>query len=416
MTGIQTLYGTDETNLLAREFAALPGQRVERFSETVRQSATTAEILMRSLSHHTDEIATTHRERTSHTLTAWAKAGEALGKAVAGGKAFDLYADYLRDTAERSILFLDTLRERGDRLLAHEAAGCPPVLAYDYEVVIDGRTLPRPCNYQLLRIVPPDGMAVHDFKRPYVIVDPRAGHGAGIGGFKADSQVGVALKDGHPVYFVGFRRDPVPGQTIADIAEAEGTFVREVMRRHPDAPHPAVTGNCQGGWGVLLTVAAHPDLCGPVVLNGSPVDAWSGEVGKYPMRYNAGLLGGTWQPMFWSDIGGGVFDGANLVMNFEMLNPSRNYFKKYYDLYARVDTERPRFLDFERWWGGYFLLNEPEIRWIVSELFVGNRLVKNRAELEPGWPVDLKRVQAPIIVFASLGDNITPQVLTHRIA
>jgi len=34
--------------------------------------------------------------------------------------------------------------------------------------------------------------------------------------------------------------------------------------------------------------------------------------------------GGAWQPMFWSDFGGGVFDGAHPVMNFKMLHPSRS--------------------------------------------------------------------------------------------
>jgi len=28
--------------------------------------------------------------------------------------------------------------------------------------------------------------------------------------------------------------------------------------------------------------------------------------------------------MFWSDFGGGVFDGAHPVMNFKMLHPSRS--------------------------------------------------------------------------------------------
>jgi Protein of unknown function (DUF3141) len=45
-------------------------------------------------------------------------------------------------------------------------------------------------------------VAVDPTRRPYVIIDPRAGHGPGIGGFKDDSQVGVALAAGHPVYFV----------------------------------------------------------------------------------------------------------------------------------------------------------------------------------------------------------------------
>ena len=41
-------------------------------------------------------------------------------------------------------------------------------------------------------------------KPPVIIVDPRAGHGPGIGGFKRESEVGIALHQGHPVYFVIF--------------------------------------------------------------------------------------------------------------------------------------------------------------------------------------------------------------------
>lgn len=126
------------------------------------------------------------------------------------------------------------------------------------------------------------------------------------------------------------------------------------------------------------------------------------------MRYNAGVLGGTWVPMFLSDLGGGVFDGAHLVQNFELLNPSRTLFRKYTDLFRDIDKGDEEFLEFEKWWGGFFLLNEAEIRWIVEQLFVGNRLVKNEARIEPGRHLDLKSIRAPIIVFASHGDNITP--------
>lgn len=315
---------------------------------------------------------------------------------------------YVNDAAQRSALFLDTMRERGDIFLEHEAAGCPPVLTYDYEVVLDGADLFHPCNYMLLKILPPEGVEIDATARPYIIIDPRAGHGAGIGGFKSDSQVGVALAKGHPVYFVAFRREPISGQSLADVTRAEAEFVREVGRHHPEAPKPVVTGNCQGGWATLLLAATNHDLTGPIVLNGSPVATWGGEVGQYPMRYNGGILGGTWQPMFWSDMGDGVFDGAHLVLNFEMLNPSRNYFGKYYDLYGDIDHGRERFLEFEKWWGGFFLLNEEEVHWIVEQLFVGNRLAKNEAQLEPGRHIDVKNIRSPIIVFASQGDNITP--------
>ncbi|WP_368416536.1 alpha/beta fold hydrolase [Falsiroseomonas sp.] len=367
-----------------------------------------ADLLIRAASRNGERIASTHGARVKGALHALAEAAHAVSSRGASQEVTQLWLDYLRDRAERALLTIDTLRERGDIFVAHEKAGCPPVLVYDYEIALDGANLPRPCNYMLLRILPPPGIAIDPANRPYIIIDPRAGHGAGIGGFKNDSQVGVALSAGHPVYFVGFGRDPLPGQTLADVTRAEAAFVREVSRLHPDAPKPVVIGNCQGGWATLLLAATNPDLTGPIVLNGAPVEPWAGEVGSNPLRYTAGLLGGTWQPMFLSDLGGGIFDGAHLVMNFEAQNPSRNFFRKYYDLFARIDTERERFLEFERWWGGFFLLNEEEIRWIVQEIFVGNRLVRNMAQLEPGRTVDIKNVRCPIIVFASHGDNITP--------
>jgi pimeloyl-ACP methyl ester carboxylesterase len=327
----------------------------------------------------------------------------------AEGRLDDAWSEYQRDAAERAVLIADTLRKRGDIFLDHEAADCPPVLDYEYEVVMDGRTLLYPCNYMLLKILPPSGgIAVNNKKRPYIIIDPRAGHGPGIGGFKQDSQVGVALAAGHPVYFVAFRSRPEPGQRLSHVTRAEAAFVREVMRRHPKSPKPAVTGNCQGGWAALLLAATNPDLTGPIVVNGAPVVPWAGVVGENPMRYNAGVLGGTWVPMFFSDLGGGIFDGAHLVQNFEILNPGRTLFRKYTDLFRDIDKGDKSFLDCEKWWGGFFMLTEAEICWIVEQLFVGNRLAKNEARLEPGRSIDLKMIRAPIIAFASRGDNITP--------
>ncbi|QPH55499.1 DUF3141 domain-containing protein [Pontivivens ytuae] len=317
-------------------------------------------------------------------------------------------ANYMLDSWQRALLTMDALRKRGDIFIAHEDAGAPPVLIYDYEVVVDGRDLPRPCNYMLLEIKPPEGIEVFAWKRPYVIIDPRAGHGPGIGGFKTDSQVGVALRDGHPVYFVAFRPIPEPDQTIADVTHAEAAFLREVRARHPDSPKPVVVGNCQGGWATAILAAMNPDLTGPIVLNGAPMSYWSGKLGQDPMRYTGGIAGGVLPALIASDLGGGLFDGAHLVLNFESLNPGRTWFRKYYDLYRGVDTGEARFLEFEKWWGGFYLMNEAEIRWIVENLFVGNRLGRNEARLETGRPIDPKAIRAPIIVFASHGDNITP--------
>ncbi|MBN8477671.1 MAG: DUF3141 domain-containing protein, partial [Burkholderiales bacterium] len=312
------------------------------------------------------------------------------------------------DFAQRTALFWDTIRERGNNWLDHAAAGMPPLLHHDWEMLADARTFERPCNYALLRIVPPADVRIDENKRPFLIIDPRAGHGPGIGGFKEESEVGVALSAGHPVYFVVFFPDPEPGQTLADITDAEAEFVRIVAERHPASPKPTLIGNCQGGWAVMMLAAARPDMTGPLVINGAPMSYWAGNDGDNPMRYSGGLLGGAWVSLLASDLGGGKFDGAHLVANFENLNPAHALWDKYYHLFDNVDTETERFLDFERWWGGFYLMNEEEIRWIVNNLFVGNKLSAGEARLGPGRYFDLKSIKQPIIVFASMGDNITP--------
>lgn len=322
------------------------------------------------------------------------------------------WLDYVTDLTQRSVLFADTLRQRGNIYVEHTKAGRPPVLQFDYEMVLDGRTFERPVNYALVCITPPAGVKVDNKRRPYIIIDPRAGHGPGIGGFKEDSEIGVALRDGHPTYFVMFFPEPVPGQTLLDVTAAESEFVRHVRETHSSSPKPAIIGNCQGGWAAMMVATSDPDQTGPVVIVGAPMSywggAWSEGEGDNPMRYSGGMLGGTWLASLTSDLGNGRFDGAYLVQNFESLNPANTFWDKYYNVFKNVDTEGPRFLEFERWWGGFFLMNREEIEWIVDNLFVGNKLWKGGTKGLDGHAFDLREIKSPIILFASMGDNITP--------
>jgi len=315
---------------------------------------------------------------------------------------------YFVDAAQRSALFLDTLRRRGNQTLAHFNAGKPPVLVFDYETVLDGADFDRPCNYLLLRVLPSDDAPTDPAKRPFVVFDPRAGHGPGISGSKESSQVGVALRAGHPVYFVSFRPDPEPHQTLRDVARAEIRFLMEVRERHSDSPKPAVVGNCQAGWAIMMLSAYAPELASVIGVAGAPLSYWAGIEGQDPMRYFGGLTGGTWGSAFAADLGAGEFDGAHLVSNFESLNPANAWIGKPYNLYANVDSEAERFLDFERWWSGYFSLTREEIVELTSELFIGNKLTKGEILTDKGAPIDLKAIRAPVVVIASEGDNITP--------
>ena len=334
-----------------------------------------------------------------------------VGKPSAPWEIWTNWLEYSTDFVQRSVLFWDTMRERGNNSVEHERAGKPPVLHFDYEIVQDARKFERPVNYALIRIVPPAGVIVDPKRRPYIIIDPRAGHGPGIGGFKSDSEVGVALKAGHPVYFVIFFPEPEKGQTLTDVCDAEARFVHKVRELHPDSPKPVIEGNCQGGWAAMMIASSNPDETGPIVINGAPMSywggAWSEGEGNNPMRYAGGMLGGTWMASLAADLGNGLFDGAYLVQNMENLNPANTFWDKYYHVFANADTEPPRFLEFERWWGGFYLMNRGEIEWIVQDLFVGNKLWTGEGRAKDG-AFDLRDIKSPIILFASMGDNITP--------
>ena len=178
------------------------------------------------------------------------------------------------DRTQRAVLFWDVLRKRGNTYLAHLKEGQPAILIFNHKEIMDGRTLKQPVNYSLVRILNRRTRKREDVAksseerrhtrkgknlcndgfpaRPIVVIDPRAGHGPGIGGSKINSQIGVALDYGHPVYFITFSTEPEPGQTISSVHKAEIRFLEEVVKRHPDAPKPAVIGNCQAGWATAL--------------------------------------------------------------------------------------------------------------------------------------------------------------------
>jgi hypothetical protein len=317
--------------------------------------------------------------------------------------------EYWADAIQRSALFMDILRERGNNRQEHNAATAPNVLHFDAELVLDGRSLERPVNYILTHIRPPADVKIDKAKPPFIVVDPRAGHGPGIGGMKHDSEIGVALAAGHACYFIGFLPEPVRGQTIEDVWRAEAVFVREVASRHPEAESkPVIIANCQAGWQIMMMAAVNPDLPGPVMIAGTPLSYWAGVHGKNPLRYLGGMLGGTWLTAMAGDLGAGIFDGANLVANFESMNPANTYWQKPYNVYSKADTEGARFLDFETWWGSPTLLNAGEMQWIADNLFVGNKLSSGALRTSDGLRIDLRNIKSPIIVFCSRGDDISP--------
>jgi pimeloyl-ACP methyl ester carboxylesterase len=319
------------------------------------------------------------------------------------------FGEYARDFWQRSVLFLDILRQRGNQHEEMVAHGVSSVLIYDSELIMRGDELPDPVNYSLLRIIPPEGVEIDDRKRPVYVIDPRAGQGPGIGGFKQLSEIGDAFKAGHPVYFAGFSAFPVEGQRIEDVARAHTIFLKKVAELHPDAlGKPFVFGNCQAGWHAMLAACMRPDLVGPIVVAGTPLSYWGGVHGKNAMRYLGGWYGGSWLDRLMSDMGNGIFDAAWLVANFDNLNPANTFWTKQYNVWVNPEQEKSRYLEFEKWWGDFVVLRGEEMQWMVDNLFIGNKLSTGQIITSDGIRLDLREVKAPIVCFCSHGDNITP--------
>jgi pimeloyl-ACP methyl ester carboxylesterase len=319
------------------------------------------------------------------------------------------FSEYVRDFWQRSVLFLDILRQRGNQheeMLAH---GVTSVLMYDSELVMRGDELPHPVNYSLLRVIPPLGTEIDDRKRPVVVIDPRAGQGPGIGGFKQSSEIGDAFKAGHSVYFAGFTASPVEGQRIEDVARAYTIFIEKVAELHPEAlGKPFVFGNCQAGWHAMMAASMRPDVVGPMVIAGAPLSYWGGVHGKNAMRYLGGWYGGSWLDRMMSDLGGGTFDASALVGNFDNLNPANTLWTKQYNVWSAPEQEKDRYLQFERWWGDFVLLRGEEMQWMVDNLFIGNKFSTGQIITGDGIRLDMREIKTPIVCFCSHGDNITP--------
>ena len=94
----------------------------------------------------------TSRADDNNPWAAWMDASAAMP--FPGAPAQDAWS-YWRDACQRAVLFWDVMRQRGDNHLANTAKTTPHVLKFDCTLIADGRKLPRPVNYALVRITPP---------------------------------------------------------------------------------------------------------------------------------------------------------------------------------------------------------------------------------------------------------------------
>ena len=203
---------------------------------------------------------------------------------------------------------------------------------------------------------------------------------------------------------------PVPGQTIEDIVRAEAVFLERVIELHPEAEgKPAVIGNCQAGWAVMLVAAVRPELFGPIITCRLAAIVLGRRARREPDALHWRTVG--WQLAYCAhgDLGNGKFDGAWLVTNFENLNPANTLVVKAVQSLFQ-DRQRGTALSRIRTVVGRSRSAQRRGNAVHRRRAVCRQQARRRRDRRDrdGTRFDLRNITSPIIVFCSKADNITP--------
>jgi hypothetical protein len=209
---------------------------------------------------------------------------------VPTGPGMSAWPEYLVDAFQRRVLFLDLLRQRGNDAIEMESRPLATVLRFEHEVIMSGKTLRRPMNYALSKIIAPPGVVTNPNKRPVVVIDPRAGQRARnrrVQGGERDRRCAECRPSG---LFHRLQAIPEPGQQFLDVVEGQVTFLRaRVVALHPGRAAPVCDRQLPGG---LPDSDGRHAAARPVwALSGRGLAdvVLAGRHGENPMRYSGGL-------------------------------------------------------------------------------------------------------------------------------
>lgn len=238
---------------------------------------------------------------------------------------------------------------------------------------------------------------------PVLLLPPYAGHTSVIADFhRRQSLVATLRKHGVSRVFVTdwhSATEQMKDYDIDDYLAALHVAVTDLGGR------VHLIGLCQGGWMASLYAARFPQEVASLVLAGSPIDT---QAGDGPIKEFAdGLPFSFYESLVAS--GNGLLKGAFMLQGFKNMNPEKQYFEKYAELYKHIDD--PDYLkrteNFARWYEN--TLNLPG-RWylqVVRELFRENRFVKGKF-VGLGKRLNPKDIRCPVYLLAGKEDDITP--------
>ena len=255
-------------------------------------------------------------------------------------------ASYWTDAWQRSVLYLDVMRQRSDQYYEQKAKKAPHVLSFDAELVLDGRTLREAGQLPAGAHQPAggrDGRSAEAARSWWSIRAP--GTGPGIGGFKADSEIGVAMQRRPSLLLRRLHARADAGPDDRGHHARRGGVPREGHRSCTPRPKasPASSATARPAGRCCWWRRSGPSCSARSSSPARRCRTGPACEGENPMRYTGGLAGGSWMTALAGDLGNGKFDGGMLVENFENLNPSNTLWTKKYNLWSKVDTEGPRY-------------------------------------------------------------------------
>ena len=118
--------------------------RVRIASELANGALQQASLLRRAAIAHAERIGRTQNALSQQALSKAKALADLIASPAVKSQLIEQMLEYWTDAAQRTVLTIDVLRERAGNDAAHEAAGTPPILIYQNETIVDGRTLKRP--------------------------------------------------------------------------------------------------------------------------------------------------------------------------------------------------------------------------------------------------------------------------------
>ncbi len=178
----------------------------------------------------------------------------------------------------------------------------------------------------------------------------------GIGGFKANSEIGVGHEGGARLLFhQGFLPEPQPGQTIEDICERQRPlFLETVIARHPEAEgSPASSATARRDWAVMILAALSSGICSARSSSpASPLSYWAGVEGPESDalfgRIAGRRLADQRSP---GDLGAATSTAPSWYRTSRTRTQRTRCWTKQYNLYSKIDTEAGATSASRRWWG-----------------------------------------------------------------